>query len=300
MSEQNTNESNSTDDINAVQRFLFDDLDIRGAVVRLDSVWRQLMDKRDYPAPVVELLGQMTVTTVLLADNLKQQGRLTIQLRGDGPISLLVVDCNEQLNVRAMAQHAEEIDALSLTELLGKGQLLLSLDMASMREPYQSIVPLVGERIAEVFEHYLAQSEQLASRFFLAASPDGVAGLFLQKMPSTDTRDADGWTRVEALASTARPEELLELGAEALLTRLFNEETLRVFDPQPVTHNCPEDWEKVRNMLRTLGRDEVYGALKERGAIIIRDDLANHEYRFDKVAIDALFSNVPHIPPTVH
>ena len=146
MSEQNTNESNGTDDINAVQRFLFDDLDIRGAVVRLDSVWRQLMDKRDYPAPVVDLLGQMSVTTVLLADNLKQPGRLTIQLRGDGPISLLVVDCNEQLNVRAMAQHADEIGALPLTELLGKGQLLLSLDMASMREPYQSIVPLVGEQ----------------------------------------------------------------------------------------------------------------------------------------------------------
>jgi len=285
---------------NAVQRFLFDDLDIRGAVVRLDSVWQQLMDKRNYPAPVVELLGQMSVTTLLLADNLKQAGRLTIQVRGDGPVSLLVIDCNEQLNIRAMAQHGEAIKTLPLAELLGKGQLLLSLDMASMREPYQSIVPLVGENIAQVFEHYLEQSEQLASRFFLAASPDAVAGLFLQKMPDTEVRDADGWTRIEALAATARPEELLDLSAEELLTRLFHEETVRVFDPQVVTHDCPKDWEKVRNMLRTLGREEIYGALKERGAIIIRDDLANHEYRFDKAAIDELFSNVPHIPPTVH
>jgi molecular chaperone Hsp33 len=285
---------------NYVQRFMFDDLDIRGAVVRLDSVWQKLMTKRDYPATVVDLLGQMSVTTLLLADNLKQPGRLTIQLRGNGPISLLVIDCNEELNVRCMAQHGENVEDAPLAQLLGHGQLLLSLDMASMREPYQSVVPLVGDSIAEIFEHYLDQSEQLASRFFLAASSDGAAGIFLQKMPSTDERDADGWARVEALAATVKTEELLGLSAETLLTRLFHEETVRLFAAQEVTNNCPEDWEKVRNMLRTLGREEIYGALKERGAIVIRDDLANHEYRFDKNAIDELFSNVPEIPPTVH
>lgn len=285
---------------NYVQRFMFDDLDIRGAVVRLDSVWQKLLTNRDYPEAVIDLLGQMTATTLLLADNLKQPGRLTIQLRGNGPISLLVIDCNEELNVRCMAQHGENIEDAPLTQLLGHGQFLLSLDMASMREPYQSVVPLVGESIAEIFEHYLDQSEQLASRFFLAASPQGAAGIFLQKMPSTDERDADGWARVEALAATAKPEELLGLSAEALLTCLFHEETVRLFAAQEVTNNCPEDWEKVRNMLRTLGREEIYGALKERGAIVIRDDLANHEYRFDKNAIDELFSNVPETPPTVH
>ena len=287
-------------DSNSVQRFLFDDLDIRGAVVRLDSVWQQLLTNRNYPAPVINLLGQMSATALLLADNLKQAGRLTIQLRGDGPVSLLVIDCNEELNIRCMAQHAEKIEAATVIDLLGKGQLLLSLDITSMREPYQSIVPLNGDSIAEIFEHYLEQSQQLESRFFLAASENGAAGLFLQKMPSTDQRDTDGWGRIETLAKTVRPEELLGLPTEALLTRLFHEETLRVFDARTVTNNCPEDWEKVGNMLRALGREEVYGALKDRGAIIIRDDLANHEYRFDKDAIDRLFSNVQETPPTVH
>jgi molecular chaperone Hsp33 len=285
---------------NTVQRFMFDDLDIRGAVVRLDSVWKKLLANRDYPAPVIELLGQMSATTLLLADNLKQPGRLTIQLRGNGPIPLLVIDCNEKLNIRCMAQHGEKIKAAALVDLLGQGQLLLSLDMPTMREPFQSIVPLSGNSIAEIFEHYLKQSEQLASRFFLSASPTGTAGLFLQKMPSTDQRDADGWARIEALASTVRPEELLGLSSEELLTRLFHEETVRVFAAQTVTNDCPKDWEKVRNMLRTLGREEVYGALKEHGTVIIRDDLGNHEYRFDKVAIDELFSNTPETPPTVH
>ena len=285
---------------NYVQRFLFDDLDIRGAVVRLGSVWQHLLTNRNYPAPVIELLGQMSATTLLLADNLKQPGRLTIQLRGDGPVSLLVIDCNEGLNIRCMAQHGEKIEAASLVDLLGEGQLLMSLDMASMKEPYQSIVPLTGTTIAEVFEHYLRQSEQLSSRFFLAATAEGAAGLFLQKMPSTDARDVDGWARVEALAVTVKADELLGLPTEDLLTRLFHEETVRMFDVQAVTCNSPEDRVKVGNMLRSLGREDIYSVIKERGVIVIRDDLSNHEYRFDKTDIDELFSNVPETPTSVH
>ena len=114
------------------------------------------------------------------------------------------------------------------------------------------------------------QSEQLASRFYLAANEHGAAGLFLQKMPSTDERDADGWPRIEALAQTVRDDELLGLAPEALLTRLFHEETVRVFTPQAVTNNSPEDWEKVSNMLRALGREDVYSVIKDRGVIVIR------------------------------
>ena len=285
---------------NSVQRFLFEDLDIRGAVVHLGTVWKQLLANRNYPAPIVELLGQMSVTTLLLADNLKQPGRLTIQLRGEGPVTLLVIDCDETLNLRCMAQFGKNIQAASLVDLLGQGQLMISLDLPSMREPYQSVVPLVGHSIAEIFEHYLAHSEQLASRFFLSASTSAAGGLFLQKMPSTDQRDADGWARLEALAGTVQPKELLELSSESLLTRLFNQETVRLFDAQPVTHNVPENREKIATLLLSLGRDEAYAALKERSVIVIRDDLSNHEYRFSKADLDELFRNTPETPPTVH
>lgn len=288
---------------NYVQRFLLDELDIRGAVVRLGPVWQQLLAGRDYPPAVIALLGQMSATTLLLADNLKQQGRLTIQLRGDGAIPLLVIDCSEALNVRCMAQHEAKIagrDGAALVDLLGQGQLLLSLDLPSMREPYQSIVPISGDSIAEIFEHYLEQSEQLASRFFLAATASGVAGLFLQKMPDADTRDSDGWPRIEALASTVKADELLDLPTEQLLGRLFNEETLRLFAAREVTSNSPENRQKVGTMLLSLGREEVYAALAERGEIVIRDDLSNREYRFDKAAIDELFSHTPATPPSLH
>ena len=194
---------------NSIERFLLEDLDIRGAFVRLDTVWQQLLTDRDYPDQVVELLGQMSATTVLLSDNLKQRGRLTIQMRGSGPVSLLVIDCDETLNLRCMAQVDESIGRnTALVELLGHGQLVLSLDTESMREPYQSVVPITGHSIAEVFEHYLSKSEQLSSRFFLAASRDGIGGLFLQKMPSADQRDPDGWARIEALATTVKAGEL--------------------------------------------------------------------------------------------
>lgn len=287
----------------SVQRFLFEDLDIRGARVRLSGVWHRLMRDRDYPEAVARLLGELCATTVLLADNLKQPARLTLQLRGQGPVSLLVIDCSQSLNLRCMAHHEGELasDAGSAPlALLGDGQLMLSLDADTMREPYQSIVPVVGKDIAAVFEHYLEQSEQLASRFFLASSAEGVSGLFLQKMPGADARDADGWARIEALASTLSADELLGLDGEALLRRLFAEEDIRLFAAREITSQSPQDWDKVRNMLRTLGRDEVYAALKDAGAIVIRDDLANHEYRFDKAAIDELFSNVAPTPPGVH
>jgi molecular chaperone Hsp33 len=284
-----------------VCRFLLDDLDISGAFVSLGPVWRKMLENRDYPAAVVRLLGEMSATTLLLAGKLKQPGRLTIQLRGNGPVSLLVIDCNEDLHLRGMARCSAPPASESVAQLLGDGQLLLSLEMPSMREPYQSIVPLDGETIAEVFEHYLKQSVQMPSRLFLAASADAAAGLFLEKLPTAEQRDADGWTRVEALAATLKRPELLSLPAEELLRRLFHEETIRLFPAKTVLYNCPEDWEKVRSLLRALGPSEVYAALHEHGEVVIQDDICNREYRFDARAIDELFlGSAADTPPTLH
>jgi molecular chaperone Hsp33 len=285
----------------SVRRFLFDDLDICGAVVSLGEVWRKMLENRAYPGPVVRLLGEMSATTLLLGGNLKQPGRLTIQLRGNGPVSLLVIDCNEELQIRGMARWEAQPESKSLSELLGHGQLQLSLDMQSMREPYQSIVPLNGENVAEVFEHYLRQSDQLPTRLFLAASSEAAAGLLLQKLPAAEHCDPDGWARVEALAATVKAAELLSLPAADLLLRLFHEEAVRLFPAKTVIHNCPEDWEKVRSMLRSLGPAEVYAALREHDEVVIKDDLCNRDYRFDAQAIDELFRDFASTnPPTLH
>jgi molecular chaperone Hsp33 len=275
---------------NRVRGFLFEQLDIRGAWVQLGPAWREMIAGRNYPEPVLELLGQLAVVTTLITANLKQAGRLTFQLRGDGEVSLLVMDCDEQLRLRGMARAVPDLSAGSLPELLGDGALTLTLDTADMRQPYQSHVPLQGETLAAVFEHYLAQSEQLPTRLWLAANHETAAGLFLQALPGAAERDADGWNRVQVLADTVRADELLGLGSIKLIERLFPEEDVRVFDPRPVSYHCPRDPGKIESMLRGVGRTECEAILAEHGEIRVHDDICNHEYVLDAAAVAALFA----------
>jgi len=285
--------------LNHVHPFLFEQLDIRGAIVSLDSTWRSLLARRGYPAPVANLLGEMSAVTTLIAANLKQPGRMTFQLRGEGPVNRLVLDCDEQLRLRGMAHWQPEAlqGQHSTPELLGHGQLALTLDTAGMKQPYQSLVPLVGDSVAAIFEHYLTQSEQQPTRLMLAAGPERAVGLFLQKLPTADARDSDGWNRIQHLLATLRPAEMLGQAPEDLLRRVFPAEDIRVFDARPVTHHCPEDWEKVQGMLRSLGRAECDAILREKGEIVIRDDICNHDYRLDGPAVAALFEPPS---PTLH
>lgn len=272
-----------------VRGFLFEQLGIRGAWVQLGPAWREMIAGRDYPEPVVELLGQLAAVATLITANLKQAGRLTFQLRGEGAVSLLVMDCDEQLRLRGMARSAPEVSAGSLPALLGDGALTLTLDTAGMRQPYQSHVPLQGDNVAAVFEHYLTQSEQTPTRLWLAASHETAAGLFLQALPGADERDADGWNRVQILAGTVRAEELLGLGSIKLIERLFPEEDVRVYDPRPVSYHCPYDPAKIYSMLRSVGRTACESILAEHGEIRVHDDVCNHEYVLDAEAVAALF-----------
>ena len=286
----------------SVRRFLFEHLDSRGAIVHLGDSWQQMQVDRNYQPTVAQLLGETAAVTALIAAQLKQPGRLTLQLRGNGPVQSLVMDCNEQLQMRGMARSNPVVLPAPVPELLGAhegGQLMLSLDMPDARHPYQSFVPLVGDSIAAIFEHYLEQSEQQPSRLFVTASPKAAVCLFLQKMPEADARDADGWHRIAQLASTVKPAELLELDAEALLGRLFQEDMaahgVRVYDPVPVVYHCPEDWTKVRDVIRSLGREDAETILREHGEILIRDDICNHSYRFSAEDVAELFAG-----PTLH
>jgi len=283
-----------------VRRFLFEHLDIRGAVVHLGDSWRQMQVDRNYPPTVAQLLGETAAVAALIAAQLKQPGRLTLQLRGNGPIQLLIMDCNEQLQLRGMARSNPVVLPAPVPELLGihqGAQLMLSLDLPEARHPWQSFVPLVGDSIAAIFEHYLEQSEQQPSRLFVSAGPRAAACLFLQKMPDADVRDADGWHRVTQLAATVKPAELLELDAEALLGRLFHEDMashgVRVYDPLPVAYHCPEDWTKVRDVIRSIGRADAETILREHGEILIRDDICNHSYRFSADDVAELFAGGP-------
>lgn len=278
-----------------IQRFLLENLDIRGAVVRLADVWQAMQTDRHYPAPVARLLGEMSAVSALISGNLKQAGRLTFQVQGHGPVGLMVIDCNAELNLRGYAKVSGPVSGDSLDQLVGDGRLQLSLDVQGMDQPYQSLVPLEGGSIASVFSHYLAQSEQQPAGLWLACDQSASAGLFLQCLPGAQDRDADGWSRIMQLAQTVRSDELLSLAPEVLLGRLFAEEDVRLYPPRAVTHHWPPEPEKVAGMLHSLGEAEVRAVLAEQGEVAVHDELSNHTYRFGADDIDTLFH-----PPTLH
>ena len=278
--------------MDTVHRFLLEDLDIRGVLVQLGSSWAEMNSRRNYAAPVRELLGELAAVTALIGSNLKSPGRLSFQLQGHGPVSMLVMDCNEQLQLRGMAKSglSAEADAhvKGIEALLGDGRLVLTLQTKSAETPYQSVVPLTGDSVAAVFEHFLEKSEQQPARLWLVATETAACGLFLQKLPNADILDPDGWDRIEALAATVQPPELM-LPPETLLNRLFNEESVRLYAPREASWHCPRDEEKVRNMLLSLGREEVESMLADAEVIAIEDEICGHEYRFGAGIVEELF-----------
>lgn len=274
-----------------VQRFLFENLDIRGRLVCLTGAWQRMLDGRDYPQHIATLLGHTTALNVLLGANQKGAGRVTLQVQGSGPVKLLVADCTAELRIRGMASFERQKPAPSgERDLLGNGRLSVTLEDVKSGQFYQSLVPLEGETLEQIFEHYLAQSEQLCAYLRLHADGDALCGLLLEKLPNADSRDPDGWNRVTHFASTLRLDETRDAQPYDLLTRVFPEELMRVFRLYAVEYHCPYDEEKVKDMLRGLGREEVESILAEQGEIVIRNEMCNHEYRFGRDEIERLFA----------
>ncbi len=274
-----------------VQRFLFENLDIRGRLVCLTGAWQRMLDGRDYPEDIAALLGHTTALNVLLGANQKGSGRVTLQVQGSGPVKLLVADCTAELQIRGMASYEKQKPfAGSERSLLGDGRLSVTLEDLKSGQFYQSLVPLEGENLQEIFEHYLSQSEQTTAYLRLKADGGALCGLLLEKLPQADTRDPDGWNRVCHLAETLQLDETRDAQPYDLLTRVFTEELMRVFRLYPVEYHCPYDEGKVKDMLLGLGREEVDSILAEQGEIVIRNEMCNHEYRFDAKAIADLFA----------
>jgi len=273
-----------------VQRFLFEDLDIKGRLVCLTGAWQRMLDGRDYPEDIAALLGHTTALNVLLGANQKGSGRVTLQVQGSGPVKLLVADCTAELRIRGMASYEEGFETRSERGLLGNGRLAVTLEDVRSGQFYQSLVPLEGETLEEIFEHYLAQSEQATAFLRLRADKGALCGLLLEKLPQADSRDPDGWNRVCHLAGTLRLDDTRDVQPYDLLTRVFPEELMRVFRLYAVEYHCPYDERRVKDMLLGLGRSEVEAILAEQGEVLIRNEMCNHEYRFDARAIAELFA----------
>ena len=291
--------------MDTLQRFIFENAAVRGELVEISDTWKQVQARKDYPAPVRTLLGEMLAAAALLSANLKFNGMIVMQMHGDGPVRLLVVECDSDLQLRATAKLADDAlipDDADLTQLVnvhGHGRFVITLDPKEKlpgQQPYQGIVPLDGKTVAVVIENYMHRSEQLETKLWLAADQNVSRGLLLQKLPreggSGTQVDDDGetWNHTAMLASTLRTEEMLSTDINTLMHRLFWEETIRVFEPRHPTFHCSCTREKVANMLIMLGKPEIDSALADLGKLAINCDFCGQHYEFDKVDCAQLFA----------
>ena len=281
-----------------LQRFIFENAPIRGEIVHLDATWQAVLERRQYPPRVREVLGELMAAAALLTSTLKFDGRLIMQIQGKGPVSLLVVECTSDRTMRAIAQWQGEIPDAPLAALVGDGRLAVTIDPLKGKERYQAIVALEGLTVAEAFENYFARSEQLATRLWLASDPQQAAGMLLQRLPDAEPSDDDAWVRAVHLGSTITREELLALPVREIVHRLYHEEDIRLFSRTPVSFRCSCSRERVEAVLRMLGRDEIHSILDEQGAVSVDCEFCGSRYEFDRIDAEQLFAALHSAPAT--
>lgn len=291
----------SSRDSDCLHRFVFEHTDVRGELVHLDASWQAVLERQTYPQPLRKLLGEAMAAAALLSATVKIKGSLHLQLQGDGPVSLVLVEVTARHTMRGLAQWNSEVPESGLREQVGQARLMLTIDPGEGGERYQGMVAVEQDLLQSTLEDYFAQSEQLATRLWLTANDQRACGMLLQQLPGQGDDDED-WNRDVFLGETVSDDELLELSVTDLLHRLYHEEDLRLFEPEPFSFRCACSVERIDTMLRGLGYDEVRDILEERGKVSVTCDFCRQVYAYDAVDIERLFaaSDQPEVPPTRH
>ncbi len=273
-----------------IQRIMFDELDIRGVVSGLQKTCHDCFENHDYPTAIKKVLGEMLAAVSLLSSNLKFEGRLILQAQGQGNVRLLMAESNQDRDVRAIARFDGEISAdASFSDLLPEGQVVLTIE-PDKGNRYQGVVPLDGKTLAKCLENYFISSEQLPTQVHLASDGETAAGMLLQVLPAEGTGEED-WDRISHLASTLKSSELLELGNETLLYRLFHEEQCRLYEPDDVQFKCTCSRERSLASLKLVEKAELLDVIAESGMVNVNCQFCNAHYGFDLTDIEALFSD---------
>jgi len=272
-----------------LRRFLFEELNIRGQLVHLDAAWREVLQRRTYPPPVRRLLGESMAAAALLTATVKLDGRLSLQIQSRGPLRSMVVQCSSELGLRGLARWDQIPEQPALASLCPDATLAITL-APERGNSYQGLVELGDDTLASALERYFAHSEQLPTMLVLAADRERAAGLLLQELPDVTRDDRDAWNRVGMLAATLEERELLSLNAETLLRRLFAEDDVRMFEPEPLSFRCGCSRERTAAVLAALGEEEIETLLRERGVVEISCDFCGHEFHFDPVDVAAIFA----------
>lgn len=274
------------------QRFIFEHADVRGEIVRLQHCYATAIAGKHYPDAVAQLLGQFLAASALLSTTIKFDGRLVLQVRSEGEVAVVMAECSSDGELRGIARYADTPTASAFGELLRDGTLVITID-SRKGEPYQGIVALEGDSLAQSLQAYFQQSEQLGTVFHFAVDRDTVAGLMLQQLPAQLERDAEAlashWEHLSTLARTLKAEELLHLPNAEILHRLYHQEELRVFPPRELVFKCSCSRERTARALAALGREEIESIVAERGGVEISCEFCGTQYNFGPVEVPLLF-----------
>ncbi len=272
----------------SMQRFTFDNTDVRGQLVGLHKSLNSVLSKHSYPAALKVELGKLMAASALLSATLKYEGRLCLQVRLAGDVSLIQAETTNNGDLRAIARYDEsKAEEIEQVELIG-GQLVITLEPA-VGKPYQGIVPLDSNQLNEALEHYFQQSEQLGSRFWLECDGTVASGFMLQQLPATEGNDVDAWDRLSHLASTLKQDELLQLDNQNILYRLYHEESVRLYDEESVRFACTCSKERISNAIEKVGYEELMDVIAEQGKVSVDCQFCLQHYSFDKEQIADLF-----------
>ena len=282
-----------------LQRFMFENSNIRGTLVHLRATYLNALQHVAYPDRVAQELGQGLAASALLSDTIKFVGSLIIQIQGQGAVNMLVAQCTHDRHIRGLARwHDDKLNDPN-RDIYDNGRLTITVNTDRTDERYQSVIALNGATLGDSLEAYFNQSEQLPTRLWLAADNDQVVGMSLQQLPQQAGTDSDLWDRVDALSATLTQDELLKLTNHQLLHRLFHEEDVRLFDPEPVSFRCSCTREKIVTVIRALGKAEAQSLLEEQGDIQVSCDFCNHSYMFDAVDVEEIFTGAASsLPPS--
>lgn len=274
----------------SLQRFMFEHASIRGEIAHLKDTYQTILNQRPYPPMVRNLLGEALISCLLLAGSVKFEGDISLQFQGDKRLPLLLVQCDNLLHLRAFALYQEDLEIADYAEAFLKGQMVLTINQHNKTQAYQSMVPLQSTSMSENLMYYFAQSEQVASRLWLAVNEDMAAGMLLQLMPDQDTVQREQfWEYAVQLGQTVSEDELLNLNNETLLHRLYHETELRIFDSRRVSFKCRCSEDKMKEVLKILGEEEAQKLLQEKGKVEISCDFCSKQYSYDPIDITMLF-----------
>lgn len=275
----------------SVVPFLFDSLPVRGAIVQLEDTWRSLRNHQDYGGCVRDTLGHAAAATALLAQSLKSDSAVTLQITGGGPLSMLVMQCNTDLQLRGLASAQSGSETQTFAELVTNARCAITIRSKATEQPYQGIVEVAEATLAASLETYYERSAQVPSHLALVADDEFCGGLLLQQMPGKQEPDEDDWRRLGLLAATLRVDDIKNGVGTPLLGKFFAEDDLRVFESRAASFFCPCSRERAANVLKLLGRDECDDACREEGCLVVTCEYCAAVERFDTVDVAGLFND---------